>query len=96
MATDQSNLEDLLEDLAAIEHERWVHWQKFVHSSGKIQPDGSLLVPRDLVERWERQIATNYADLADEEKESDRDQVRRYLPLIERFFGSYPGMRADG
>ena len=35
-----------------------------------------------LVARWERQIATDYGALSDDEKESDREQVRRYLGLI--------------
>lgn len=33
--------------------------------------------------RWERQIATSYAELSEEEKEKDREQVRPYLPLIQ-------------
>lgn len=72
----------LIEQLAAIEHERWSHWQRYVHGQCVRQPDGSLLVPAHLVERWERQIHTKYADLDDHERESDREQVRKYLPLI--------------
>jgi hypothetical protein len=72
----------LTEQLAAIEHERWSHWQRYVHNNGVRQPDGSLLLPPDLVARWEKQIETKYADLANAEKESDREQVRKYLPLI--------------
>jgi hypothetical protein len=72
----------LIERLAAVEHERWSHWQRYVHSKGKRQPDGSLLLPADLVARWEKEIATNYADLNDKQKESDREQVRKYLPII--------------
>jgi hypothetical protein len=72
----------LVEELAAVEHERWSHWQRYVHSKGVRQPDGSLLLPADLVARWEKQIDSKYADLDDKEKESDREQVRKYLPLI--------------
>jgi hypothetical protein len=72
----------LLEQLAALEHERWSHWQRYVHSKCIRQPDGSLLLPSDLVARWEKQIKTKYEDLDTQEKESDREQVRRYLPLI--------------
>jgi hypothetical protein len=77
-----NTLDDLLESLAAIEHERWAHWQRYIHSKGIRQPDGSLVIPAELVNRWEKQIATRYADLDDKEKESDREQVRRYLPVI--------------
>ncbi|TBD74581.1 hypothetical protein [Rhizobium ruizarguesonis] len=75
-------LNDLLEQLADIEHERWSHWQKYMHSKGVRQGDGSLLIPAELVEQWDRQIATPYAELSDLEKESDREQVRKYLPTI--------------
>lgn len=73
---------DLLEPLAAIEHARWSHWQRYMHSKC-IPQDGALLIPADLVQRWERQLNTPYAALTDKEKESDREQVRAYMPLIE-------------
>jgi hypothetical protein len=74
----------LLEKLAAIEHDRWAHWQRFMHEQGVRQPDGTLILPHDLVSKWDRLINTPYSQLTSEEQESDRDQVRRYLPLIER------------
>ncbi|WP_158818503.1 hypothetical protein [Methylocapsa sp. S129] len=77
--------ESLVEEFAALEHQRWAHWQKYVHDNGQRQPDGSIVLPADLVVRWERQINTQYADLTAEEKESDREQVRKYLPLLERW-----------
>lgn len=76
------SLNGLMESLAAIEHERWAHWQRYMHDKGHIQADGSLIIPKDLVRHWERLIATPYHDLTEKEKESDRDQVRRYLPTI--------------
>jgi hypothetical protein len=79
-------LSGLLEELAALEHERWAHWQRYMHGRGILQPDGSLLLPAELVARWTRQISTSYEDLDDKQKESDRDQVRKYLPLIESAF----------
>lgn len=75
-------LKALVEDLAAVEHDRWAHWQRYMHSKGERLPNGSLVLPAELVERWETQIATSYVDLSEAEKESDREQVRRYLPLV--------------
>jgi len=76
---------DLLEELAAAEHERWSHWQRYLHSRCERREDGSLVIPAELVARWERQMATPYAQLSAAEKQSDRDQVKKYLPiLIER------------
>lgn len=81
-------MDHLMEQLAAIEHERWADWQRYLH--GKCSPfidehTGAVLglvIPQPLVERWERQIATSYDGLSEQEKESDREQVRRYLPLF--------------
>lgn len=79
--------DELFEKLAAIEHERWAHWQKYMHSQGSREPTivstGDLVIPSVLVEQWERQIATTYADLTEKEKDSDREQVHRYWGLVE-------------
>jgi len=75
-------LSKLTEELAALEHERWAHWQQFLHSKCRREPDGSLIIPPHLVAHWDRLIATPYDSLSDVEKESDREQVRKYLPLI--------------
>lgn len=74
--------EGLLDRLAAEEHERWAHWQQYVHEQCQPGPDGSLIIPAELVHRWTEQINTPFAQLTDAEKDSDRDQVRRYLPII--------------
>lgn len=74
--------EQTVDRLAAIEHERWAHWQRYVHNQCEGREDGSLVIPAELVARWEAQIETPYADLSEQEQESDREQVRRYLPVI--------------
>jgi len=84
-----TNTDALIEQLAAIEHERWADWQKYMHSKGGLVGEvgtystGDLILPSVLVEQWERQIATPYAELSEKEKDSDREQVDRYWPLIE-------------
>lgn len=82
LSTAERAIQAVLEDLAAIEHQRWSAWQKYMHDHGALQPDGSLLLPSELVTRWEQQIRTPYKELSEEEKESDREQVRRYLPIV--------------
>lgn len=76
---------ELIETFAALEHERWAHWQRFMHDNGRRQPDGSLVLPAALVSRWEHQINTPYRNLSDKEKESDREQVRKYFPLLRQW-----------
>lgn len=77
--------EELLEALATVEHERWAHWQRYLHSKCIPGDDGSLTIPADLVERWTVQITTPYDGLSEVEKESDRDQVRKTLEVIRAF-----------
>ena len=79
----QQKQQALIDQLAAIEHERWADWQRWVHQISTRNPDGSITIPAESVARWERQIATPYADLSEREQESDREQVRRYLHLLE-------------
>lgn len=74
--------EELLEELAALEHERWSHWQRFLHDQCSRGEDDSLTIPAELVARWTRQTNTPYEKLSEQEKESDREQVRRYLSTI--------------
>ena len=81
----------LFEKLAAIEHERWADWQKYMHTKvGEKHVEdickcrnGDLVIPKELADQWERQMNTSYAELSEKEKESDRDQVRRYWDLIQ-------------
>ncbi|KZX20528.1 hypothetical protein [Rathayibacter tanaceti] len=73
---------ELLEHLADAEHRRWAHWQQYLHDQCEPRADGSLVIPAHLVERWTTQIKTPYADLSPDEQESDKDQVRQYLPFI--------------
>lgn len=81
MDTDQI-IDGLVERLADIEHARWAKWQRYLHSKAARQADGSLVIPAELVQQWERQIETPYEELSEEEKESDRDQVREYTEVI--------------
>lgn len=78
----KTTLYAMIDDLAAIEHERWSRWQRYMHDQGELQKDGSLLLPERLVRHWEGQIATPFAALSEDEKDSDREQVRRYLGRI--------------
>lgn len=76
----------LIEQLAAIEHERWADWQKWCHKV--LRENNPSPEQGDILERWDRQIETPYAELSEKEKQSDRDQVARYLPLIQAHYES--------
>lgn len=79
-----SSYKELVEKLAAIEHERWADWQRWVHDQGRLIGDSpmDMVIPEAMWKRWQRQIDTPYDKLSEREKQSDREQVQRYLPLL--------------
>jgi hypothetical protein len=78
----QAAIDKLVETLAGIEHERWSHWQRYMHEKCERRPDGALIIPPNLVSQWERQSTTMYSELSEAERKSDREQVMRYLPTV--------------
>lgn len=79
---DTTKLDDLKEKLASIEHERWSDWQKWCHEVLRESMPDHWTELNNVLERWDKQIATSYKDLSEREKQSDRDQVDRYWSLI--------------
>jgi hypothetical protein len=78
-----TEVDELRQQLAAIEHERWADWQKYMHSLAYHEgPTGELTFYGKDIEQWERQIKTPYKDLSTAEQASDMEQVDRYWPLI--------------
>lgn len=76
------NEPELKEKLAEIEHTRWSDWQRYFHSKCQRNADGSLTVPAGYVAALERLIETPYADLTEEQKDNDRNEVDRYWELV--------------
>lgn len=74
---------DLRETIAAIEHERWSHWQRYLHEQCVANENGSLTIPADLAARWARQMNTPYEALTEKEKDSDREQADAYLQAMQ-------------
>ena len=72
--------QELRDKLAAIEHERWADWQAWCHNV--IRENSPSPETLKVLERWDKQIATPYAELTEREKASDMEQVDRYWPLI--------------
>ena len=73
----------LLEQVANIQHSIWSHWMEYVFTScGRRNEDGSFTIPAKFVDRWERQLQTDYSDLTDKEKKSDKEQARYLLDAI--------------
>ncbi len=71
-----------LEDLADVQHQIWAHWMKYMFSQGTFNDDDTWTIPAEKVERWRGQSVTPYDLLTEKEKESDREQVRKFEHLI--------------
>lgn len=77
---------------AAFAHSRWSEWMKYLFSmcfEYRIEPtleepDGELVVviPKQAFKRWKRQMQTEYKDLPEEEKKSDREEAAKIIQLI--------------
>lgn len=71
--------------LAALAHEQWVGWMKYLFSRSSRLPDGSCVIPASLVQRWDRQMATPYDHLPEPEKDSDRREADRMIDTLRRW-----------
>lgn len=81
---------ELTEQLADKAHASWARWMAHLFRVCDKRPDGSVVIPPALVERWQRQVNTPYAQLSEYEKRSDRDEVTHLLPILEQH-GLVPG-----
>jgi len=74
---------EFVEKGADLEHKKWVGWQSYLSKSEWTK--NGYLIPKELCFRWQKQIDIPYSKLSEEEKESDRIEVRKYIPLIRQF-----------
>lgn len=75
--------QELREKLANLQHEQWSGWVEYMFSKGTVNDLGEMVLPNYFFERWSRQLATPYSELPENEKESDRIEADKYLPLFE-------------
>ncbi len=74
--------EENIENIASVVHDIWAHWQAYLHSQCEKLPDGSLKIPKELVEQWEQQINLKYEQLTRSEKDSDIEQAYKYESIF--------------
>jgi hypothetical protein len=70
------------ENVAAIQHEIWSHWMKYLFSTAIFNEDGSVTIAADKVIRWTKQLGTHYSQLSEKNKNSDRDQADKIIAII--------------
>jgi len=81
---------ETFEKLSHYQHEIWSSWMKYMFSlcdkekhPFEDKETGNLIIPRAKIKRWKKQIATSYEKLSEKEKQSDRDQVNKFIHLFE-------------
>ena len=67
----------LIEKLADLEHQQWVHWMDYLFSKCSKDHNGDFVISLADVNRWKIQMNTPYNMLSDEEKMSDREWAER-------------------
>ena len=82
--------QELIELLADKEHASWARWMEYLFSQCEeyIDADGyeCMVIPYELVAHWGRQVKTPYAELSEQEKQSDRAEVAHILPIIKAYY----------
>lgn len=86
----------LVEELADLEHRRWAHWQEWCHKVLRENCPSEAM--EKVLSRWDRQIATEYKDLSEREKEMDRIEARKSIEILSRHKEAKPaeeGLKED-
>lgn len=78
-----ANLREALADLA---HAQWSGWMRYLFDKTGRNPDGTSTIPSALVDRWQRQMMTPYADLPEHEKPSDRAEADKMIAVMRNHF----------
>ena len=78
-------MENLLENLAELEHKQWAHWTKYMlERLEQLEAEQDAHDPYKVMhqkENWRRQIATPYSELTEKEKDSDRSWASKSLEI---------------
>jgi hypothetical protein len=72
----------LREVLATYAHEAWSQWMRYLFGKCISQPDGSVVIPAEFVQRWRRQMQHTFSELPKNEQKSDLDEADFMLQII--------------
>jgi len=74
----------MLDKLADVQHGIWSHWMEYLFSVCQEYGDGNMVIPKEKVERWKRQMKTSYSELSEPEKDSDRNVAFDVLKVVQK------------
>jgi len=72
----------LTEALAEYAHDVWSRIKLSTFEKGSEHSTGGLLIPREVVSKWRKQIDSSYYLLSEDEKESDREEAKKILNIL--------------
>lgn len=87
-------LELMLEELASLAQESWSGWMTHLFGKSQLNADGSITIPAAYVKNLQRQVDMTYAELPEDEKDSDRKEARKVLDIFSAHFMDGDGMAA--
>ena len=73
---------ELREALAEYAHKAWSGWMRYMFKKSHERINGTIAIPPGLVARWKRQTMSEYADLPESEKESDRKEADQMVAIM--------------
>jgi len=73
--TSKKTENDLLEELSDLEHDQWAHWTEYMLDNNDEENH----------KRWRRQIATDYKDLSEDEKDGDREWAEKVIKIFKKY-----------
>lgn len=88
----QSRIDEILLDKFADKvHDVWARWMKYqfslckeevLQSGAEEEVTGAIIIPKGLVDRWVRQMETEYKDLPEGENESYIEIAKEFLKIL--------------
>lgn len=72
-----------LDQLAAVQHDIWSHWMKYLFEVSITNRNGTVTIQADKVERWKRQMNTSYWELPYKEQASDIEQAIKVMEVLD-------------
>jgi hypothetical protein len=72
----------LREKFADLAHRQWSGWMEYLFEKSTKNEDGTVTIPKWAVDRWTKQIKTDYKDLSQQEQDSDRTEADKFLAIL--------------
>ncbi len=77
-------MDKVREELAKYAHNQWTGWMDYLFEKSIDNSDGTVTMPKWAVDRWKVQCKTNYEDLSEKEKDSDRSEADGMMNIFSR------------